>query len=441
MPQAWRKAAELAALTPPGRNRAADFLRAASISVVVLGHWLMAGPWVDQDGSHLTHLLTVSPWTHWLTWIFQVMPVFFFVGGYANAISWQAARRDGKTYAVWLRGRLGRLCVPVIPLILFWAIAAAAAGAAGVPEEMIRLGSITALLPTWFLAVYFVVVALVPLADAAWRRFGMASFWWPAAGAAALDALYFGADLRAPAWANYLLIWGAVHQLGFAWQAGRAGAGAGAARWCALGLVFLTAMTSFGPWPRSLVGVPGEAVSNTTPPHLPLLALCAFQFGAVLLMAPRLRRWLDLPGPWTATILLNGSIMTLFLWHSTAMMLSMGLAILLGGIGLHELPGTAAWWLLRPAWIAVYAAVLALLLTIFGRLERPARRERPAPPAWLLILSLLLAAAGLSALALGGVRGAGAAGIRLIPLALALAGLLGAGWLPGRAAPHSGASR
>lgn len=426
MPRAWRKAAELAALTPVSRNRSADFLRAASIAVVVLGHWLMAGPWVDEQGSHLTHLLAVSPWTHWLTWIFQVMPVFFFVGGYSNAVSWQAALRDRKNYADWLRGRLGRLCLPVIPLLIFWALAAAASGAAGVPDEMVRLGSISALIPTWFLAVYLLVVVLAPLAHAAWRRFGMASFWAPALGAAALDALAFGADRPAPSWANYLLIWGAVHQLGFAWQSGAFAHRARAARWCAGGLILLTALTELGPWPRSLVGVPGEAVSNTTPPHLPLLALAAFQFGAVMLAEPALRRWLDRPGPWTATVLVNGSIMTLFLWHSSAMMLCIGLAILLGGPGLAELPGAGAWWALRPPWILVYALATFVFLGAFARLERGARRPAPAPPAWLLIGCVLLAGAGLSVLALGGIRGAGDDGLRVLPLALALAGLYGA---------------
>lgn len=427
MPRAWRKAAELAALTPVSRNRSADFLRAASIAVVVLGHWLMAGPWVDEQGSHLTHLLTVSPWTHWLTWIFQVMPVFFFVGGYSNAITWQAAQRDRKSYAVWLRRRLDRLCAPVIPLLIFWARAAAAAGAAGVPGEMIRLGSISALIPTWFLAVYLLVVCLVPLAHAAWQRFGMASFWAPALGASALDGLAFFADWPAPSWANYLLIWGAVHQLGFAWQDGRFAARARALRWCAGGLILLAALTELGPWPRSLVGVPGEAISNTTPPHLPLLALTAFQFGAVMLAEPALRRWLNRPRPWTATVLVNGSIMTLFLWHSSAMMLCIGLAVKLGGPGLAPLPGTSSWWALRPVWLLIYAAATAIFVAAFARLERGARRTSPTPPrAWLLIGSVLLAGAGLSALALGGIRGEGAAGVRLVPLALALAGLYGA---------------
>lgn len=432
MPGLWRRAAELAARTPPQRNRAADFLRAASISVVVLGHWLMAAVWVDANGAHASHALAAAPWTQWLTWGLQVMPVFFFVGGYANGLSWDAARRDGLGYREWLRGRTERLCRPLVPLLLFWAAAVAIARAAGVPSELIRAGSATALVPTWFLAVYFVAVLAAPAAAAAWRRWGMASFWTPVAAAAALDALYFGLEQRAPGWANYLFVWLAVQQLGFVWRDGRGG---GSAAWLSMlgGFAALVAMTEWGPWPRSLVGVPGEEVSNTTPPHLPLLALALFQFGAVRLAEPALRRWLARPGPWTFAVLMNSSIMTLFLWHSGAMMLLFGAAILLGGIGLAPEPASAAWWLLRPLWILVFLACTAVFLAAFSRFERGPGRATPPPPAWRMVAGLLAAAAGLSQLALHGVGGDGWLGLRVVPLALAAGGMLAA-LAPGRAA-------
>ena len=77
---------DLAAATPATRNRVVDLLRAAAIVVVVLGHWLMAA--VVVRGGELVpgHLLGLATWTHPLTWVFQVMPVFFLVGGYANAL-------------------------------------------------------------------------------------------------------------------------------------------------------------------------------------------------------------------------------------------------------------------------------------------------------------------------------------------------------------------
>jgi len=424
MPGMWSRAAALAADTPPQRNKAVDFLRAASITAVVLGHWLMAAIWVDADGTHASHLLALSPWTQWLTWAFQVMPVFFFVGGYANGVSWDSALRTNQSYRDWLYGRIGRLCRPVFPLLLFWAAAAWIARAAGVPAEMIRIASITALVPTWFLAVYFLVVILAPLAHAAWRRFGMATFWAPAAVAAVLDLLFFGAGVREPGWANYFFIWIAVHQLGFAWRAGRFSARGMALAWCLAGLAALIAMTEFGPWPRSLVGVPGEEISNTTPPHLPLLPLAAFQFGAVMLIENRLRRWLKRPAPWTTAVLLNGTIMTLFLWHSGSMMLSYGLSIWLGGIGLGLIPGSAIWWAMRPLWVLIFLAMTMIFLSLFARLERGSRASASAPHPARMICGLLVGGAGIGQLAMFGIGGDGPGGLRLIPLLLALGGMI-----------------
>jgi len=47
-PGAWARARALADHTPGARNRYVDFLRAASIAVVVIGHWLMAAPSVER---------------------------------------------------------------------------------------------------------------------------------------------------------------------------------------------------------------------------------------------------------------------------------------------------------------------------------------------------------------------------------------------------------
>src|SRR6516165_3800217 len=67
---AWSHAAELADRTPPSRNRYVDFLRAMSMLVVVVGHWLAAAPYFDATDTLTTsHILTVVPWTAWLTWI------------------------------------------------------------------------------------------------------------------------------------------------------------------------------------------------------------------------------------------------------------------------------------------------------------------------------------------------------------------------------------
>ena len=83
-------AADLARMTPDSRDRAVDLLRAASIAVVVLGHWLMAVvAWTD--GRFRTgNVLGMVPGLWAATWVLQVMPVFFFVGGFSNLVSLDA---------------------------------------------------------------------------------------------------------------------------------------------------------------------------------------------------------------------------------------------------------------------------------------------------------------------------------------------------------------
>ena len=46
----WTQAARLAAQTPPERNRYVDFLRAASICVVIIGHWLVVALYTAETG-------------------------------------------------------------------------------------------------------------------------------------------------------------------------------------------------------------------------------------------------------------------------------------------------------------------------------------------------------------------------------------------------------
>lgn len=89
----------MAETTPASRNRVVDLVRVFSILVVVFGHWLMAAVTFEDGEIVPGHLLELADWTHPLTWLFQVMPLFFFVGGYSNALSWRSARRRGE---VWL---------------------------------------------------------------------------------------------------------------------------------------------------------------------------------------------------------------------------------------------------------------------------------------------------------------------------------------------------
>lgn len=428
----WSRAAELAGQTPASRNRYVDFLRAVSIFLVIGGHWTAAAPYFDAGGRvSATHVLAVSPWTHWLTWVVQVMPIFFMVGGFSNGISWRAARKAERSYGVWLDGRLRRLIGPVLPLIAAWILIGAGAHLYGVREELIRVGSQMALIPIWFLAVYVMVVVLTPITHALWERFGLASFGGLVVCAIAVDAAFLQ-GLEWLGWLNYLFVWSAVHQLGYAWRDGRLTGLARTLTWAVCGFVALFALVELGPYPRSMVGVPGEGISNTTPPKITLLALAVLQGGLLLSIQPTLRRWLERLAPWTATVLVNGMIMTIFLWHLTAMVLVIGLSSALGGLGLSLEPGTGAWWSRRPLWLGVLALALIPFVAAMARFERPKKRpDEAVAPAWRLVLGSLAVSLGLALLALGGIAGDGWFGLRVWVLGLPFVGAaLTRRWLP-----------
>jgi len=221
--QIWSQASEMAARTPPERNRYVDFLRSVSILIVIVGHWLIATTYYVDGNLTSGHLLKSQPQTQWLTWIFQVMPIFFIVGGYANAVSLESARRKGIGYAGWLAARLNRLVIPLLVLLTAWAAIATILHLFGARPEVIEYASKAALIPTWFLAIYIMVVILAPSMYNFWRRLGFASFWIFVAVAALVDFLFFAADIRWPGWTNYFWVWLAVHHLGFAWRDDRMG--------------------------------------------------------------------------------------------------------------------------------------------------------------------------------------------------------------------------
>jgi len=78
IPPAMDRIRTMVDATPDSRNRAVDLYRAIALLFVVLGHWLAAAVWVEPDGTlRFNTILAVADWTHWLTWIVQVMPVFF----------------------------------------------------------------------------------------------------------------------------------------------------------------------------------------------------------------------------------------------------------------------------------------------------------------------------------------------------------------------------
>ncbi len=410
--------------TPAKRNRAVDFYRALAISFVILGHWFLVAPVIPNDQIELTIILAEQPWTQYLTWLFQVMPVFFFVGGFANALSWGSARKDPEKRRTWASGRLSRLLKPTVPLVLLWGFGAFVAARLGVPSDQIVAVSQAALVPIWFLAVYIVITMVAPVTYWLWDRIGVWSVVAFALCAVAVDAIAFGFDQGWLRWINYGFVWLAVHQLGYWWQgAGRPGPVA--LGLIALGVTWLYVLIRHFGFPVAMVSVPGAEMSNTRPPTTAMLAVGSVQIGVILLLTAPISAWLQRARPWAWVILLNQMIMTIYLWHMTAMILVVGLAMLAGGVGLSVEPGTGPWWSMRPVWLALFLAALVPLVLIFVRFESGSSGGSDAVPGpWQAIPGAILTCGGLIMMALSGVGANTALGVNWIALGLVLLGVL-----------------
>ena len=427
----WSQASALAAKTPQERNRYVDFLRAVSILVVIVGHWLIAtGHYVDGTMTP-GHLLKSHPQVQWLTWLFQVMPIFFIVGGYSNAVSLESAGRKGVGYGGWLAGRLNRLVTPLLALIVFWGVTAFIMELAGVRPAVISYVSQASLIPTWFLAIYIMLVILAPLAYRLWTRFGVASFWGFVALAVLTDIAFFGLDWRFLGWGNYFWVWLAVHQLGFAWRDGKIRGPAIMLLYSATGFAILYLAIQLGPYPLAMVGSPDEGLSNTLPPKATLLALALFQFGLLMAVEGPMRKVLDGLRVWTATVLINSMIMTVYLWHITVMILLGVLLWYFDGFGFRMEPGSTLWWQTRPAWIAVLVVMLVPTALVLSTFERVAPRDpASAPPAARQIIGAIMICLGITILTLYGFSNDAVPNLDWAALALVIVGAGVNGLLP-----------
>ncbi|WP_284576928.1 acyltransferase [Streptomyces sp. 2P-4] len=355
--------------TPADRDRSVDALRALAILGVVLGHWLVTAMTSSEGALATTSPLAHMPWLAPLSWLFQTLAVFFFVGGLVAARGHASARERGVPYGAWVGQRLSRLFRPVAAVLALWTVAAGGmllGGAAwGTVHALVRL----VLSPLWFLLVFAVLTAATPLAV---RLHPV----WPAAVVAAVDLWRFG--FGGPEWVGWVNVaagWLVPYTLGAAWAQGRLDRRGPALALLAGGAAGTAVLVLWGGYPASMVGVPGAAVSNLNPPTSAAVAFGLAQCGLALLLRGQLARAAVRPRVWAAVALLNLSAMTVFLWHQTAMMAvtALGLTSPVELPGLHTVPDSALWIPARLLWLPVFAAALTVCLAAFHAHERGGR--------------------------------------------------------------------
>ena len=360
--------------TPKARDRYVDFLRALSITVVVFGHWLSAMVYYNNGRLVVHNVVGVVSGLWVTTWILQVMPLFFFIGGFSNFVTFTAIKQRGQGVKTFFRSRTSRLLKPTAVFIIAWFIVMGILYIANQGRAQFLTGNILLFGPLWFLVVYMTIVFATPIMHRLHLRYRIKVISILFLTTVLVDILRFWLKLPYISYANIIFIWLLVHQLGFFYADGSL---VRVSKWvhiamASVGLAGLVILTNIGIYPRSMVGTGIEKVSNMSPPTICILVLTFWLVGVAMLLRDPINRWLSKTKPWLTVVFANSIIMTVYLWHLTAYAIAF---LILYPIGLgHSVGGTVWWWIERPVWVAVSAIFLMVLVGIFGRFELPSRR-------------------------------------------------------------------
>ncbi|MGW9629243.1 acyltransferase family protein [Agromyces sp. NPDC055520] len=346
------------------RDPVIDLVRVLCVALVVVGHMLMIGAAVVPGrGLVVERTLLETDWIGPVTWIAQIMPLFFVVGGFAGIGAWRRLEGSGGTAADFIRSRILRLARPSIALFAALALGILAMHLAGVDPVSIRVIGLGISSPLWFLAAYAFAQACLPglatLHSIAPRR-AIATL---AAGAVVFDVLRFTTGIEPLGLLNMTFVWLFAQQLGFwmadGWFGARsrvtvASIGAGA-------YLLLAGLVG--------VGYPGNMLDNLNPPTFAIVALAVGQTCLLVLASPMLGRLMTIRSVQVVVTTVGSRLVTIYLWHLPV------LALVIGVLLLTPLPnpaaGSAGWWLTRPVILLVMSMVLTGISMLFGRLERP----------------------------------------------------------------------
>lgn len=356
---------------PPDRDLSIDFVRAICLPVVVLLHAFQMG----IDGDPLRAFNALAEWKPlaWLTWIGMIMPTFFIAGGFAGITTWRRLRHRGETAGEYIRVRALRLARPVLLAMLGVLAVLGILALCGADPEFLRTFAFRLAEPLWFIAVYAICTSFVPLMAWFHRRAAWATYFTLAGLVVAIDLAgrYLGLPLGA---LNWLFLWLFVQQLGFGvrdqWYSRRP--------WW---LLLLLAVAAYGLmfFAVFVMGYHPDMIANLNPPTVLLLLLGLAQVYLFTLLQPAIRALMRM----RPVLLVIGTLgvfgMVIYLWHTVAMAVVVGIQLALG------LPFptvlTPEWWSTRPLWVLAIVAVIAVFCLIVPRIERlwPAERARRMP--------------------------------------------------------------
>ncbi|MBS9536098.1 acyltransferase [Mycobacterium sp. M1] len=352
---------ELSAQTPAGRDRALDVMRIAALLGVVIGHTVMATS-IIRDGVLIwDNLLTTSTAMQGLTWVFQIMPLFFFAGAAACLSSW----RPGADWGGWLMKRCTRLFRPVFSYLAFWACALIVLHPV-LPIHVYEPIAGVSVQLLWFLGAYVLVLAAMPALYRITTTVRLAGGVVAVYGAIAIvDAVRLHWPAAAALGYVNLAVWLIPAMFGVAYRRGLLPR-RDALRVAAVLLAVNVALMRFGPYQLSLVGTGDGKLSNTSPPSLLLAGHAIIASVLAIWAAPAIARWAQRPRVWWWTAIGNSGAMTLYLWHIPVLL---GTHLVFDLLGAPRYPGQPHFAALSIVQLLVVAALVGVLFVALRPLE------------------------------------------------------------------------
>ncbi len=408
--------------TRTARDTSIDVARAWCLTVAVGLHALMVGVSVVGGVPVLENAMDSYSGFPALTWVMQIMPLFFVLGGFSSATQWSRLREKGMPAHDYVALRLKRLLGPALGAMAATAAVLVGLVVFGVSDAVVAEAGFRMSQPLWFLGVYLLLSGLVPFMMKLHRASPRATLVGLGALVLGVDLTRIGTGIEAVGFANLLFVWLLMQQLGFFLAEGRPrldrrGHTLGAV--AALGT--LATLCAFGVYDWDLF-------ENLNPPTAALVLFGLAQICLFQLARPLLRKAHGIRPVAKIVGAVNARAMTIYSWHMLVLIGMAGALMFTVGEALPT-PVSAEWWATRPAWFAAATLITIALVALVGRREarggaKTAPRESSTKRT---VVALVTSAAGVLLVLVAGFSPlAWAGGAALLAVGLMVANGLGA---------------
>ena len=347
-----------------------DFLRILSLAGIVLAESVLA----------LAYLGPAEPgWVWPLTWVLQLVPVFFLAGGHANLLAWRAAEPSGG-YGDYLAGRIGWLLRPVLAFVTAWLVVPLSLELFGASDEAITAFGRIVLQPIWLLGLYVLVVAATPVMHRLHQAFPLVT---PLVLVTVAVTIGVAGRGSVAAHAGGIVLALLFQQAAFHYADGRLWRISGPALLVTAlaGFLGLVALTTVGGHAKLLIAEPTEYASFA-PSLLGVLLIGLVQVCLVALPRERGARAFAVSPPARVLTVLRHAPMTAYLLYLCTMLLIAGV---IAAASTASLPAAGVDWLTQPRRLLALALIgvptlLAFMLFERGETDSPVELEPGLEP-------------------------------------------------------------